>query len=57
MQSTSFSIADALSNLQIKALNEMQQASLEANASTDSVVLLADTGSGKTLAFLLPVAK
>ena len=35
----------------------MQEASLEANASNDSVVLLADTGSGKTLAFLLPVAQ
>ena len=57
MQSTSFSIADALSNLQIKALNPMQQASLDANATNDSVVLLADTGSGKTLAFLLPVAQ
>jgi len=57
MQSTSFSIADALSNLQIKALNPMQQASLEANATNNAVVLLADTGSGKTLAFLLPVAQ
>ncbi len=57
MLSNSFSIADALSNLQIKALNEIQQASLEANASSDSVVILADTGSGKTLAFLLPVAQ
>jgi ATP-independent RNA helicase DbpA len=57
MQSTSFSIADALSNLQIKALNPMQQASLDANATNNSVVLLADTGSGKTLAFLLPVAQ
>ena len=57
MQSTSFSIADALSNLQIKALNPMQQASLEANATNDAVVLLADTGSGKTLAFLLPVTQ
>lgn len=35
----------------------MQEASLEANASHDDVVLLADTGSGKTLAFLLPVAQ
>ena len=35
----------------------MQEASLEANASNDSVILLADTGSGKTLAFLLPVAQ
>jgi ATP-independent RNA helicase DbpA len=57
MQSTSFSIADALSNLQIKALNSMQQASLDANATNNSVVLLADTGSGKTLAFLLPVVQ
>lgn len=57
MLSTSFSISDALSNLQIKSLNEMQQASLKANETNDSVVLLADTGSGKTLAFLLPVAQ
>jgi superfamily II DNA/RNA helicase len=57
MQSTSFSIADVLSNLQIKALNPMQQASLEANATNNAVVLLADTGSGKTLAFLLPVTQ
>ena len=57
MQSTSFSIADALSNLQIKELNTMQKASLEANASNDSIILLADTGSGKTLAFLLPIAQ
>ena len=35
----------------------MQEASLEANASNDSVILLADTGSGKTLAFLLTVAQ
>ena len=57
MQSNSFSIADALSHLRIKALNAMQEASLEANASHKDVVLLADTGSGKTLAFLLPVAQ
>ena len=57
MHSTSFSIPDTLNNLQIKALNPMQEASLEANASNDSLVLLADTGSGKTLAFLLPVAQ
>jgi len=35
----------------------MQLASLDANKSSDSVVLLADTGSGKTLAFLLPIAQ
>jgi ATP-independent RNA helicase DbpA len=57
MQKASFSIEDALSNLQIKALNEMQQASLKANIAADSVVLLSDTGSGKTLAFLLPIAQ
>lgn len=56
MKIPSFSIEDALSNLQIKALNEMQQASLEANKKSNSVILLADTGSGKTLAFLLPIA-
>lgn len=50
-----FSIEQALSNLQIEALNEMQEASLEANKASDSVVLLSDTGSGKTLAFLLPI--
>ena len=57
MQLSSFSIEDTLSNLQIKALNEMQLASLEAIKASDSVVLLADTGSGKTLAFLLPIAQ
>ncbi len=57
MQISSFSIEDTLSNLQIEALNEMQQASLEANKTSDEVVLLADTGSGKTLAFLLPITQ
>lgn len=54
---TSFSIEDSLSNLQIEALNEMQLASLEANKTSNEIVLLADTGSGKTLAFLLPVTQ
>jgi superfamily II DNA/RNA helicase len=57
MQTSSFSVEATLSNLRIESLNEMQQASLEANETADSVILLADTGSGKTLAFLLPVAK
>lgn len=48
-------IPDILNNLGIESLNEMQQASLEANANNDNVVLLSATGSGKTLAFLLPV--
>lgn len=57
MQISSFSIEDTLSNLQIGALNEMQQASLETNKTSTDIVLLADTGSGKTLAFLLPVTQ
>ncbi|WP_207515392.1 DEAD/DEAH box helicase [Longitalea luteola] len=57
MHKSSFSIEDSLRNLQIDALNEMQQASLEANKTANEVVLLADTGSGKTLAFLLPAAQ
>lgn len=44
-----------LGNLGIEGLNEMQQASLEANAKNDNIVLLSATGSGKTLAFLLPL--
>ena len=57
MPTHSFSIEDILSNLQIKALNEMQLASIEAIKTNNSLVLLADTGSGKTLAFLLPIAE
>ena len=44
-----------LSLLKIEALNEMQQAAIDANKAHADVILLADTGSGKTLAFLLPV--
>ena len=44
-----------LSSLGFDKLNEIQQASLEANAKNDNVVLLSATGSGKTLAFLLPL--
>jgi ATP-independent RNA helicase DbpA len=57
MSESTFSIQNTLSNLQIDELNEMQQASLEANNTSNSVVLLSDTGSGKTLAFLLPVTR
>lgn len=56
MQSNTFSIPDTLVNLQIKALNDMQLASIEANNKSDAVILLSDTGSGKTLAFLIPIA-
>ncbi|OQP45142.1 helicase [Niastella yeongjuensis] len=57
MAETTFSIENTLSNLQIDELNEMQKASLEANKTSNGVVLLANTGSGKTLAFLLPVTQ
>src|ERR1700761_6492469 len=57
MQNDHFSISNTLANLNIKELNPMQQASLEANAQPGDVVLVSATGSGKTLAFLLPVAQ
>ncbi len=52
MQTTYNSI---LANLNIKALNPMQLASLKANETANDIILLSATGSGKTLAFLLPV--
>jgi superfamily II DNA/RNA helicase len=48
-------IKQAISNLKISELNEMQLASIEANKSNQDCVLLSPTGSGKTLAFLLPL--
>ncbi|WP_278544017.1 DEAD/DEAH box helicase [Parabacteroides johnsonii] len=47
-------VARALANTGITALNEMQQAVLDAGTTKD-MVLLSPTGSGKTLAFLLPL--
>ncbi|MDH6303763.1 superfamily II DNA/RNA helicase [Parabacteroides sp. PF5-5] len=47
-------ISNALANVGIPALNEMQQAVLDAGTTKD-MVLLSPTGSGKTLAFLLPL--
>jgi superfamily II DNA/RNA helicase len=55
MQTNNYSIEEALSSLNIDALNEMQLASIEANATHNNVILLSATGSGKTLAFLLPI--
>ncbi len=52
-----FSIEAVLANLNIAALNEMQEAALQATAQHPSVVLLSPTGSGKTLAYLLPVLR
>ncbi len=55
MQKGHYPIKKVLAALQIEALNEMQEASLEATKKHKDVILLADTGSGKTLGFLLPV--
>ncbi len=57
MTNTQFSVPDILSALDIDALNEMQEASLEATAQHDNVIIISATGSGKTLAFLLPVLR
>jgi superfamily II DNA/RNA helicase len=50
-------ITDILETINIKALNEMQIASLKAQAAHKDVILLSATGSGKTLAFLLPLVE
>jgi ATP-independent RNA helicase DbpA len=55
MSEKSFSIENALTNLKIEQLNEMQVAAIEATANNNDVILLSSTGSGKTLAFLIPV--
>ena len=57
MNNASFSIETTLNNLRINELNEMQLASLEANKTSNDIVLLSDTGSGKTISFLLPIAE
>ncbi|GCB34403.1 DEAD/DEAH box helicase [Bacteroides faecalis] len=48
-------IESALRNLNIEALNPMQEASLEQAMGKKDVILLSPTGSGKTLAYLLPL--
>lgn len=55
MQNNEVSIESILSILNIEALNEMQQAALEATKQHNNVVILSATGSGKTLSFLLPL--
>ncbi len=49
-------VKQALRNLEINALNEMQQAVLHVPENQD-LILLSPTGSGKTLAFLLPLLR
>jgi superfamily II DNA/RNA helicase len=57
MSATTLPFDTILSKLKIKALNEMQLASIAAFDEHDNVILLSATGSGKTLAFLLPLSK
>jgi len=56
MQQT-YSTEIILSNLNIAALNEMQEAAINASREYDDVILLSATGTGKTLAFLLPLVQ
>jgi len=44
-----------LQKLNIKALNDMQLATIDAAKLSDNLILLSATGSGKTLAFLIPL--
>lgn len=55
MQQHHLPLEAILAALQIRELNPMQVASLEANREHHHVILLSATGSGKTLAYLLPV--
>lgn len=50
-------IAKILENLKIKAVNEIQEKTIETAKSHKEIILLAPTGSGKTLAFLLPLVQ
>jgi superfamily II DNA/RNA helicase len=55
MKKNKYSTEQALSNLKIDSLNDMQLASLEANKGDSDIILLSSTGSGKTIGFLLPI--
>jgi superfamily II DNA/RNA helicase len=57
MPTTNDLFDNILSKLKIKALNEMQLASIDAFDEHNDLTLLSATGSGKTLAFLLPLIK
>jgi len=48
-------IQQALDNLQIEKLNEMQETSLSHSSENEDIVLLSPTGTGKTIAYLLPL--
>ncbi len=49
--------AAILAQFNIKSLNDMQHAMLNAVQKPNDVVLVAPTGSGKTLGFLLPMLR
>mgnify|MGYP001321356532 CR=1 FL=1 len=55
MNTNTFSATEYLEKLKIKALNPMQQQTIETVKTNPEIILLSDTGSGKTLAFLLPI--
>lgn len=55
MKAQNLSTEQILVNLNIEALNEMQEAALAAGEAHNDIILLSATGSGKTLAFLLPI--
>lgn len=55
MNPSSEQLVQSLARLNIKALNSIQVASLEASKIHSEIHLLSSTGSGKTLAFLLPL--
>lgn len=57
MQPKKIDLERTLNAFNIDALNEMQQAAINAIQENDNVILLSDTGSGKTLAFLIPVVQ
>lgn len=48
-------IQNILTNLNIQALNNMQNQALQAFQNHNNLILLSPTGSGKTLGFLLPI--
>ncbi|RTL59303.1 MAG: DEAD/DEAH box helicase [Sphingobacteriales bacterium] len=55
MQNKKALLDTILSNIGIRALNEMQVSAMEAYSNHQNIILLSATGSGKTLAFLLPI--
>ncbi len=55
MKAQNLSTEQILVNLNIEALNEMQETALAASEAHNDIILLSATGSGKTLAFLLPI--